>query len=180
MPMPNFLPAVYGEPVIPAGYAFLAVTLQDPDAPVAIMGWPTVRRDGPDGAVSHHPVTPEAVLARIHQEGLAVRSWRVIRYEDIPKDRTYRDAWKDLGTTPLAHDLTRAKAIHRDHLRHARLPKLAELDVDYQRADEQHDQAAKQRVAAAKQALRDLPADPAIDAAATIDALKAVWPEDLT
>jgi hypothetical protein len=180
MPIPNMLPAVYGEPTIPEGYVFIAVTVHDPAAPVAIMGWPTLRRDGPDGTITAYPVTPEAVALRCQQDQLDVKSWRVVRYADIPKDRTYRDAWADVGTAALVHDLTKAKQIHRTHLRVARQPKLDALDVAYQKADEAGDKAEKKRVAAAKQALRDLPAHPAIDAAQTIEDLRAVWPEDLT
>ena len=57
--------------------------------------------------------------------------------------------------------------------------KLAALDVEYQHADERGDVAEKARIAAKKQALRDVTADPAIEAAQTPEALKAVWPDIL-
>lgn len=76
-------------------------------------------------------------------------------------------------------DMHRARDIHRDRIRAARATALAALDVAYQRADEQGDAAAKAAIAAQKQALRDAPADPRIDAASTVEALGAVWPAGL-
>jgi len=172
MPMPTLLPTV--EPVIPEGYRFVAVTLRDPSLPVAIMGWPTKRRDSPDGPIYDYPITPEAVEARIRQERLDVESWRVVEYEDIPKDRTYRDALADDGTR-LYHDMPKAREIHREHLRSFRGKALADLDVEYQRADEKADKKEKARVVALKQELRDITAHPGIEAAQTTDELRAVW-----
>lgn len=108
-----------------------------------------------------------------------VKGWRPIDPRDVPADRTFRNALRDNGTQ-LAHDLEHAKRLHRDHLRQARAPQLAALDVAYQRADESQDPIAKAQIAAAKQALRDLPASPMIDAATTVDELKAIWPKDLS
>jgi len=176
MPMPTLLPII--EPVIPEGYRFIAVTLRDPSAPVAIMGWPTKRRDSPDGTIHDYPITPEAVEVRIAQERLDAVSWREIAYEDIPKDRTYRDALADDGTR-LYHDMPKAREIHREHLRSFRGKALADLDVEYQRADEKGDKAGKARVVALKQELRDITAHPDIEAAQTTDELKAVWHEAL-
>jgi len=176
MPMPTLLPTI--EPVIPDGYRFIAVTLRDPAAPVAIMGWPTKRRDSPDGTIHDYPITPGAVEARLAQERLDAVSWREIAYEDIPKDRTYRDALADDGTR-LYHDMPKAREIHREHLRSFRGKALADLDVEYQRADEKGDKAGKARVVALKQELRDITAHPDIEAAQTTDELKAVWHEAL-
>ena len=176
MSMPPLLPVI--KPEIPVGYRFIAVTLRDPAAPLAIMGWPTIRRDVAGGPEYSYPITPENVAARIKQENLDVLSWRVIEYEDIPEDRTYRDALTDDGTK-LKHDMPKAREIHRNHMRYARIHVLTALDIEYQRADEQADAAAKARIAAKKQALRDLPASPEIEAATTTDDLKAFWPEAL-
>lgn len=64
----------------------------------------------------------------------------------------------------------------RELRRRARAPKLAVLDVEYMRADEAGDPAEKARVAAKKQALRDVTIDPAIEAATTPEELRAAWP----
>lgn len=93
----------------------------------------------------------------------------------IPADRSFRNAWRHDGAS-LSVDMPAARGIHRDRMRAARAPLLAALDVAYQRADEKGDAAAKAVVADRKQALRDVTADAAIDAATTPDELVAVWP----
>jgi hypothetical protein len=72
-----------------------------------------------------------------------------------------------------------AREVWRTKIRAARAPKLEALDIAYQRADELGDVAAKQAVAAQKQALRDATKDPRIAAATTPEQLTAVWPEGL-
>jgi hypothetical protein len=76
----------------------------------------------------------------------------------------------------ISIDMTKARAIQRDRIRVARAPLLAVLDVAFMRAVEAGDMASQTEVAAQKQALRDAPADPRIDAAATPEELAAVWP----
>ena len=70
-------------------------------------------------------------------------------------------------------DMTMAKEIHRDQIRYARESKLAELDVEFQRAQETG--ADTSTIVAKKQALRDAPADSAIDAATDEASLIAQW-----
>lgn len=74
-------------------------------------------------------------------------------------------------------DMTKAKAIHKDKIREARVKKLAELDVDFQRALETG--ASTTDIVTKKQALRDAPADSAIDAATDVAGLKAQWNTDI-
>jgi len=76
-------------------------------------------------------------------------------------------------------DMTKAREIKRDQLRAERKPLLEQLDVEFMRAQEQGDQTKADEIAAQKQALRDVTADPAIDAATTPDELKAARPEAL-
>ena len=66
-----------------------------------------------------------------------------------------------------------AKEIHKTNIRNARTPKLAELDVEYQKALETG--ASTTDIVAKKQALRDAPADSAIDSATDESGLKAQW-----
>ncbi|MCA6098878.1 hypothetical protein J6525_10725 [Bradyrhizobium sp. WSM 4400] len=75
--------------------------------------------------------------------------------------------------------MEKCRAILRDRMRFSRAPKLAVLDIEYQRADEVGDVARKQAIAAKKQKLRDVTKLPEIDAATTLEALKAVWPQDV-
>ena len=70
-------------------------------------------------------------------------------------------------------DMTKAKEIHKTNIRVAREPKLAALDVDFQRALEAGTDTAS--IVSKKQALRDAPADSAIESATTDAELKAQW-----
>ena len=70
-------------------------------------------------------------------------------------------------------DMAKAKEIHKTNIRKARTSKLAELDIEFQKAQETG--ADTTAIVAKKVALRDAPADSAIDAATTTDELKAQW-----
>ena len=78
---------------------------------------------------------------------------------------------------PIGLDLSKAKDIHRDNIRAARLPLLQAKDLEFQRAQETSADTAA--IVTAKQALRDAPAAAAIDAASTADELKAAWDTSL-
>jgi hypothetical protein len=103
---------------------------------------------------------------------------QIVEGDAVPADRSFRDAWvHDKGRFGI--DAPKARNIHRDRIRRARKPALEALDVAYQRADEAGDADRKKQIAARKQALRDAPADPRIDAARSPDELQAIWPDDL-
>ena len=70
-------------------------------------------------------------------------------------------------------DMAKAREIHKTNIRTARTPKLAELDVEFQKALETG--ASTTDIVTKKQALRDAPADAGIAAASDADALKAQW-----
>ena len=70
-------------------------------------------------------------------------------------------------------NMDKAKEIHKNKIRKARAPKLAELDVEFQKALETS--ADTTSIASKKKALRDAPANAAIDAAKTEAELKATW-----
>ena len=76
-------------------------------------------------------------------------------------------------------DMAKAREIHKTNIRNARTPKLAELDIEFQRAIETDDASKKSEIATKKQALRDAPADSGIAAASDADALKAQWNTDI-
>lgn len=137
----------------------------------------------------HNDVTPAYIdreIGRYVADGhwvgpLAPVSWRVVPndYMADGDDFTFRDAFADTGNGKPDVDMPKAREIHRKHLRRMRTPLLEQLDTDYLRADEAGDQQAKATIRARKQALRDVTADPAIDAAQTPAELKAVIPEAL-
>ena len=74
-------------------------------------------------------------------------------------------------------DMAKAREIHKTNIRNARIPKLAELDIEFQKALETG--ASTTDIVAKKQALRDAPADSGIAAASDANALKAQWKTDI-
>lgn len=92
----------------------------------------------------------------------------------VPANRDFRGAWSLSGSV-ISEDMTKAKEIFKDKIREVRKPLLDAEDVVYMKALEAGDTAAQAASAARKTDLRDAPAASAIDAAATIDALKAAW-----
>ena len=74
-------------------------------------------------------------------------------------------------------DMAKAREIHKNKIRAARIPKLAELDIEFQKALETG--ASTTDIVAKKQALRDAPADSGITSASDADALKAQWKTDI-
>tara|TARA_B100001989_G_scaffold251727_1_gene231637 strand:- start:1800 stop:2060 length:261 start_codon:yes stop_codon:yes gene_type:complete len=70
-------------------------------------------------------------------------------------------------------DMAKAKEIHKTKIRVARAPKLAELDIEFQRALETG--ASTTDIVTKKNALRDAPAAVGISSATTTDELKSQW-----
>ena len=70
-------------------------------------------------------------------------------------------------------DMAKAKEIHKEKIRIARKPKLAELDIEFQRALETS--ANTSTIVAKKQALRDAPVATGIATAVNPQDLKAQW-----
>ena len=69
--------------------------------------------------------------------------------------------------------MAKAKEIHKDNIRYARSQKLVELDVEFQKALEKGTDTTS--IVSKNQALRDAPADSAIESATTDAELKAQW-----
>jgi hypothetical protein len=91
-----------------------------------------------------------------------------------PDDRKFRDAWKHAGGGAIAVDMAAARDIHRNRLRGDRVAPLQRLDVIGLRALTLGDVTTADEIERDKQKLRDLPAHPAIEAAATPEALAAL------
>ena len=70
-------------------------------------------------------------------------------------------------------DMAKAREIHKNNIRVARESKLAELDIQFQRALETS--ADTSSIVSKKQALRDAPAAAGISTAVTETDLKAQW-----
>ena len=69
--------------------------------------------------------------------------------------------------------MAKARAVHKTRIRAARVANLAELDVEFQKALETG--ASTTDIVAKKQALRDAPADSAIESATDEAGLKSQW-----
>ena len=70
-------------------------------------------------------------------------------------------------------NMAKAKENHKNNIRYARSEKLVELDVEFQKALEKGTDTTS--IVSKKQALRDAPADSAIESATTDAELKAQW-----
>lgn len=119
-------------------------------------------------------ISEEQALARaLKKLPASARNPQVVDESAIPADRTFRDAWT-AGSGAVLHDMDKCRAIHRDYLRKLRKPQLEALDIALMHALETG--ASIFEITTKKQALRDVTADPAIDAAKTPEELKAVLP----
>ena len=97
----------------------------------------------------------------------------------LPAERTFRGAWEaNSGTGVISVDMEAARDIWRDKIRLERTEPLESLDTAFMKALESG--ADTTQIVADKQALRDAPSDPAIDAATTPEELAAVQPAGLT
>lgn len=91
---------------------------------------------------------------------------RIVDADELPKDRTFRDAWKH----DLTHDVQKCVEITNDRLRAERAPLLAQLDADAVRALSGHGDIAA--VEKEKQRLRDI--TKIAHAGMMLDELKAI------
>ena len=123
-----------------------------------------------DGTVSI--ITPAGDVNDAIKDVPSGLSYEIVEDSVIPTDRSFRNAWKQNSKT-IETDMTKAKEIHKTNIRKARIPKLAELDIEYQRATETS--ANTSDIVAKKQALRDAPAASGISTAANTTELKAQW-----
>lgn len=104
----------------------------------------------------------------------------IVEDHEVPSDRTFRNAWvKGQGPNKVDVDMPKAREIHMTKIRKARDKKLADMDVQYMRADEAGNASEKAAIAQQKQALRDIPTTFDLSVATTPDELKALWPAEL-
>jgi len=117
-----------------------------------------------------HPISGNADDAiKDVPDGVA---YEIVEDSIIPTDRTFRDAWVQ-DTKTIKTDMAKAREIHKTKIREARTSKLAELDIEFQKALETSSSTTD--IVSKKQALRDAPADSAIASATTESKLKAQW-----
>jgi hypothetical protein len=92
--------------------------------------------------------------------------YRIVNDDEVPSDRTFRNAWKE----DLTVDMPKSVNITKERLRAERTPLLTALDVQYQRAQE--DGRDTTIIISEKQRLRDV--TKLADKATTLDELKAL------
>ena len=123
-----------------------------------------------DGTVSI--ITPAGDVNDAIKDVPSGLSYEIVEDSAIPTDRSFRNAWKQNSKT-IETDITKAREIHKTNIRTAREPKLAELDIEFQRALETS--ADTSTIVAKKQTLRDAPSASGISTAASEADLKAQW-----
>ena len=123
-----------------------------------------------DGTVSI--ITPAGDVNDSIKDVPSGLSYEIVEDSVIPTDRSFRNAWKQNSKT-IETDIAKAKEIHKTNIRNAREPKLAELDIEFQKALETSTSTTD--IVNKKKALRDAPADSAITSADTEAKLKAQW-----
>jgi len=127
----------------------------------------------PDGGVAVLVPSPEYLQDHTIEE-LAAKDvppntpYRIVNDDEVPSDRTFRNAWKDNGGIKV--NMPKAKDITKDRLRAERKPLLEAQDVAFQRALETG--ASTAAIVSEKQRLRDITKQ--VDALASLDELKAL------
>jgi hypothetical protein len=115
---------------------------------------------------------------RLDLDGLTLVGWRRLsdsEHRAFSQDRTYREALEDVGGK-LQHNMAKAKELHRAYLRHVNGDKLMLLDRQWVDAMAANKRPEADAIEAKRKAMRDRVNDPAIDAAKSIEELKAVTP----
>ena len=125
-------------------------------------------------------LTDEEYEAHVYERSIPANAINVIKIalEDVPASREFRDAWTHDGKN-FGHDLEKARAIQLERIRVARAPKLAALDIDYQKADEAGDVDLKKTIASQKQHLRDITSTLKTKTLTSIEDVKDELPEEL-
>tara|TARA_A100001515_G_scaffold72017_1_gene57389 strand:+ start:1187 stop:1639 length:453 start_codon:yes stop_codon:yes gene_type:complete len=124
----------------------------------------------PSGQVAVlYPILPIEDCIKDVPDGL---SYYIVEDSEIPKNTFFERAWK-IVDGKIEMDITKAREVHKENIRNARQEKLAELDIEFQKALETSSSTTD--IISKKQALRDAPADSAIAAAKTENELKAQW-----
>ena len=113
-------------------------------------------------------------IEAIAEKDVPTENYKIIDKQDLDTlDEQFRNAWVcDTDMNPVI-DLEKAKEVWKEKIRLKRGPALLDLDVQYMRALESGD--GTENIVKAKQELRDLPQNPDIESANSIEDLKNVW-----
>ncbi len=138
-------------------------------------------RDGSDMTTHFDPqVHTLEAIASGSVPGHAAMSCRKCPDSELPKDRTFRDAWED-GPAKVQINMADARAIHMSRIRAARNKEFDRLELDRHQlsAMASEDPLTVSGIETQKQELRDLPETFDLSAANTPATLKALWPSIL-
>ena len=100
--------------------------------------------------------------------------------EELPQDRTFRNAWIDTESTGVEVEMVQAADIARDKIRVARQPVFEKLDVANIIATDRNDTVKQAEIRDKKNRLRDAPARSEIANASNPDELKSVMETIIT
>jgi hypothetical protein len=114
-------------------------------------------------------LTPEQIAEKDVPDKI---TYKILDTATVPTNYDFRDAWT-YTDSKFGIDITKAREIHKNNIRYARTLKFAELDIEFQKAQETS--ADTSAIVDKKNALRNAPADNAIDAATDVAGLKAQW-----
>lgn len=149
----------------------IALAYTDADGNAVII-YPMISKNDPPGFTQEMAL--ERALKDVPQGKTAVQ----IDTATLPP-RDFREAWT-VGTSTVNVRMPKARNLHMKKIRQARKEKLAELDQEWMKKLGKKQQAEADAVEAARQVLRDLPQTLDLRAATTPEALKAIWPPELT
>jgi hypothetical protein len=127
-----------------------------------------------EGRVSVVVPTPEALLTRTIEE-IAKKdvpqgiNYVIVDESDVPSDRTFRNAWEHSNGI-ITPNFPKSVELTKERLRKERIPLLADLDVQFQRAQETN--ANTKDIVAEKNRLRDITKE--ADKCTTLDQLKSL------
>jgi len=123
-----------------------------------------------DGGVAVVVPAPDATLEQVLKAVPAGKPYKVVSVDDVPSDRTFRNAWGEENRMSITINIVKAKSISHDKRRAARAAEFAPLDI---KATIPAEAAAAET---ARQAVREKYAtiQTQIDAAADVGALKTI------
>lgn len=122
----------------------------------------------------------EEALARLHNAAIPKSlDFLACEEDQIPKDRTFRDAWKKGDANePVKVDFDKALSIHRTRLEQACARKIAKLNGEHEIARENQDLPAQVAIDRTKKILRKLH-EMNLTHCKTVDDIKKAIPREI-
>lgn len=135
---------------------------------------PCISQDDPEG------FTEAQALNRALQKDVppdAINP-QVLDRSQLPTDGYFRNAW-ELKSGKVEVAKPKARAIHMEQIRRARVKELEKLDRDWMRASGQKRSTEADAIETKRQKLRDIPQTANLGRFESLDELKSFWPDDL-